>query len=438
MIDIKILRENPDKIKDALKKRGINFNVEELLILDKQKREIQQKLEQLRAQKNKISSSAIKNPEDLQEAKKIKSEIKILEDQFNKISLNFEKNFLFLPNIPLEEVPGGKNEKDNVIVSGWGKIPRFDFPPKDHAELGRIWDLIDIERGVKVSGARFAYLKNEAALLELALLRLVFDILLKENFIPIFPPVIIKQDLMRAMGYIDTKDDLEERYFLEKDNLFLVGTAEQSIGPMHKDEIFEAKDLPKRYLAFSTCFREEAGSYGKDIKGIFRVHQFDKLEMFSFVEPDQSKKEHFYLLGLAQKIMKLLEIPHRIVKLCAADISRPSAATYDIEAWIPSQGKYRETHSVSNCTDFQARRLNIKYKSGKGTEFVHTLNGTSIAIGRTIIAILENFQQKNGKILMPRALRKYLKFKFIPKNKKKQINCAVNLELEDGRKNHYC
>lgn len=419
MIDIRILRENPDRIKNALKKRGVTFDIDELLKLDEKKREAQQKLESLRAQKNKISFSALKDPENLERAKKIKSEIKILEDQFNEISLNFEKKFLFLPNIPLEEVPEGKSENDNVIVSGWGKIPRFNFPPKDHSELGRIWDLIDLDRGAKVSGARFAYLKNEAALIELALLRLVFDILLKENFIPVFPPIIIKHELMKAMGYVDTKEDLEERYFLEKENLFLVGTAEQSVGPMHKDEIFEEKDLPKRYLAFSTCLREEAGSYGKDTKGIFRVHQFDKLEMFSFVRPDQSEKEHLYLLGLAHKIMKLLEIPHRIVKLCTADLSRPSAATYDIEAWIPSQEKYRETHSASNCTDFQARRLNIKYRNEKGADFVHTLNGTSIAIGRTIIAILENFQQKDGKILIPKALRKYLKFKFIPKNKRK-------------------
>ncbi len=419
MIDIRILRENPDKIKNALKKRSVDFNVDELLRLDEQKREAQQKLEHLRAKKNKISFLATKDPKNFQEAKKIKSEIKYLEDKFNEISLNFEKSFLLLPNIPLEDVPEGKSEVDNVIVSGWGKVPDFNFPTKDHAELGRMWDLIDLTRGAKVSGARFAYLKNEAALIELALIRFVFDILLKENFIPVFPPIIVKNDLMKAMGYVDTKEDLEERYFLEKDSLFLIGTAEQSIGPMHKDEIFEEKDLPKRYLAFSTCLREEAGSYGKDTKGIFRVHQFDKLEMFSFAKPDQSEKEHLYLLGLAHKIMKLLEIPHRIVKLCAADLSRPSAATYDIEAWIPSQEKYRETHSTSNCTDFQARRLNIKYKNGKGTDFVHTLNGTSVAIGRTIIAILENFQQKDGRILMPKILRKYLKFKFIPKDKRK-------------------
>ncbi len=419
MIDIRILRENPDKIKNALKKRSINFNVDELLKLDEQKREAQQKLEHLRAKKNKISSSATKDQESFQEAKKIKSEIKYLEDKFNAISLSFEKSFLLLPNIPLKDVPGGKSEVDNVIVSGWGEIPDFNFPPKDHAELGRIWDLIDLTRGAKVSGARFAYLKNEAALIELALIRFVFDILLRENFIPVFPPIIVKNDLMKAMGHIDTKEDLAERYFIEKDGLFLIGTAEQSIGPMHKDEIFEEKDLPKRYLAFSTCLREEAGSYGKDTKGIFRVHQFDKLEMFSFAKPDQSEKEHLYLLGLAHRIMKLLEIPHRIVKLCAADLSRPSAATYDIEAWIPSQEKYRETHSTSNCTDFQARRLNIKYRSEKGADFVHTLNGTSIAIGRTIIAILENFQQKDGRIVMPKILRKYLKFKFVPKDKRK-------------------
>lgn len=422
MINIKILRENPEKIKKALKKRNIDFNLEELLKLDEQKRETQQKLEHLRAQKNKITSDNLKDPRIFLEAKRLKSEIKDLENKFKEILFEFEQKFLLLPNIPLEEVPEGKSETDNIIVGGWGKIPRFKFPPKDHSEIGKMWDLIDLERGAKVSGARFAYLKNEAALIELALIRLAFETLVKEGFTPVFPPIIIKNHLMKAMGYIDTKEDLEERYFIEKDNLFLIGTAEQSIGPMHQDEIFEEKELPKRYIAFSTCLREEAGSYGKDTKGIFRVHQFDKLEMFSFTKPDQSKKEHLYLLKMAQKIMKILEIPHRIVKLCAADLSRPSAATYDIEAWFPSQQKYRETHSISNCTDFQARRLNIKYKSGKEINFVHTLNGTSIAIGRTLIAILENFQQKDGRIVMPKALRKYLKFNFIPKDNKEDVN----------------
>ena len=220
---------------------------------------------------------------------------------------------------------------------------------------------------------------------------------------------------MRGMGYIDTQEDRDERYFLEKDNLYLAGTAEQMIGPMYQGETLKAQDLPKRYIAFSSCFREEAGSYGKDTRGIFRVHQFDKVEMFSFTRPEDSIKEHAFLLSMEEKLMQLLEIPYRVVHLCTADMCRASASSYDIEAWIPSQNRFRETHSTSNCTDFQARRLNIRYKDGDKIELVHTLNGTAFAIGRTIIAILENYQQKDGSILMPKALRKYLGFNSIKK-----------------------
>lgn len=223
---------------------------------------------------------------------------------------------------------------------------------------------------------------------------------------------------MKAMGYIDSEKDLAERYFLEKDNLFLVGTSEQSLGPMHFDETFHEQDLPKRYAGFSTCFREEAGSYGKDTKGILRVHQFDKIEMFSFCLPEESAKEHQLLLKMEEKMMQLLKIPYRVVQLCSGDLARPSAATYDIEAWLPGQNQYRETHSSSNCTDFQARRLNIRYRDKNGNiKFVHTLNGTVFAIGRMIIAIIENYQQKDGSVKIPKVLQKQLGFKEIKAKK---------------------
>jgi len=280
--------------------------------------------------------------------------------------------------------------------------------------LGKEWDLIDIERAAKVSGARFTYLKNELALIEFALVQLAFDILLKEGFVPVIPPILIRDEMMKSMGYVDTEADFAERYYLEKDKLFLVGTAEQSIGPMHQGEIL--KDLPKRYVAFSTCLREESGSYGKDTKGIFRLHQFDKLEMFSFARPEDSEKEHLFLLSLEEKMMQALKLPYRVVHLCTGDMSRPSASTYDIETWFPSQNRYRETHSVSNCTDFQSRRLNIRFKDNEGkTEFVHMLNGTAFAMVRMLIAIIENYQRKDGRIDVPRALQKYLGFKIIPK-----------------------
>jgi len=249
---------------------------------------------------------------------------------------------------------------------------------------------------------------------------IAFDVLTKEGFIPVVPPVMIKAEMVRGMGYVKSKVKSqkskieEEMYFLRDDDLVLVGTSEQSIGPMHADEILQEKDLPRRYVGFSTCFRREAGSYGKDTKGILRVHQFDKVEMFSFCKPEDSIKEHKFFLSLEEKLMKLLKIPYRIVQVCTGDLSFPSASTYDLESWMPGQKEYRETHSTSNCTDFQARRLNIRYRAKAGKlNFVHTVNGTAFAIGRTIIAIIENYQQKDGSVKIPEILQKYIKIKEI-------------------------
>ena len=288
-------------------------------------------------------------------------------------------------------------------------------------ELAATLDLIDTERASKVSGTRFGYLKREAVMLEFALVRLALDTLTQEGFIPIVPPVLVKPEAMRAMGYVERGG--EEIYFIEKDSVYLVGTSEQSIGPMHRDEIFTDANLPRRYVAFSTCFRREAGSYGKDTKGILRVHQFDKIEMFSLTRPEDSQKEHEYLLSLEERLMQKLGLSYRVLNICSGDLGDPAAAKYDIEAWLPGEGAYRETHSTSNTTDYQARRLNIRYrqqitKDKKQLSYVHTLNGTAFAIGRTIIAILENFQEKDGSITVPDALQPYLSFKRIARNQK--------------------
>ena len=412
MIDIKLLRENIEVIKNTLQKRGVVIDVDNLLSLDKEKREIIQEVENLRAQRNEISSRKGKL-DDLEKAKQIKQALKSKEKEFENIKKEFDSLFILIPNVPLEDVPTGKSEEDNKVIRTWGKIPKFNFKIKDHLELGEELDLIDIKNAVKISGSRFGILKNQAVLLEFALVKLVFDTLLKEGFTLLVPPTLLKTEMMTGMGYLDTKEDREERYFLEKNGLYLAGTAEQMIGPIHQGETFDSKDLPKRYVAFSSCFREEAGSYGKDTRGIFRVHQFDKIEMFSFTKPEDSPKEHLYLLGLQEKLMRLLKIPYRVVHLCTADMCRASASTYDIESWIPSQDRFRETQSTSNCTDFQARRLKIKYREGDKTNFIHMLNGTAFAIGRTIIAILENYQQKDGSILVPKVLKKYLGLKYI-------------------------
>jgi len=419
MLDIKFIRENPNKVKEACKNKQVKIDVNELLKIDKEKREIQTELEKIFAQKNKASKE-ISKAKDKKEKQKIISEMRKtdkkgdkLKESLKKIHKEFEALMYQVPNIALDDVPKGKSESDNVVMRKVGEKTKFDFNPKDYLEIAEKLDLIDVKRAAKVSGTRFGYLKNQAVLLEFALINLAFDALLKEGFTPIIPPVMIKSEKIRGMGYLE-QADVEEAYYLPKDDLFLAGTAEQPIGTMHADEIFEEKNLPKRYLGFSSCFRREAGSYGKDTKGILRVHQFDKMEMFSFCKPENSIKEYKFLLEIEEKLMQLLKIPYRVLQICTGDLARPSAATYDIEAWMPSQNQYRETHSTSNCTDFQARRLNIRYRDKNNKlNFVHTLNGTAFAIGRTLIAIIENYQQKDGTVKVPEALQKYLDFRVI-------------------------
>jgi len=415
MLDIKFIRENIDKIKKNCQKRGVKVDVKGLLKVDEKRRKVLGRVEEINAQKNKASREIPKA--DNKEKKRIIAEMQKLDKEGDKIGkelkkLNqkFEELISQIPNLCFDNVPAGKDECDNLVIRKVGKKPKFSFKQKDYLEIAESLDLIDIKRAAKVSGTRFGYLKKEAALLEIALINLAFEVLVKEGFTPVIPPVLIKPEMMKGMGYIDNKEDLEDKYFLEKDSLFLVGTSEQAMGPIHAQEVLE--ELPKRYASFSTCFRQEAGSYGKDTKGILRVHQFDKVEMFSFTKPEDSEKEHKYLLSLQEKLMKLLDLPYRVVQLCSGDLAKPSASTCDIETWIPSENKYRETHSTSNCTDFQARRLNIRYKDKK-LEFVHTLNGTAFAIGRILIAIIENYQQKDGSIKVPKALQKYTGFKVI-------------------------
>jgi len=410
MLDINLIRQNRDKVKKGIASKNADFKlVDKFLGLDEEWRKLTKEIDDLRAEQKKLS-----NQREIQEASQIKNKIQLIEKDLRNIEKKREEILYQMPNLPLDNVPAGKDEKDNVVVHEAGNKPKFDFEPKDYLELAEKLDLIDVERAAKVSGSRFGYLKNQAALLEFSLIKLAMDTAVKEGFVPVVPPVMIREEMMKAMGYVDSQKDREESYFSEKDKQYLVGTSEQSIGPMHSDEIFNEKDLPKRYIAFSSCFRREAGSYGKDTKGILRVHQFDKVEMFSFVKPGDSEKEHQLFLEIEEKLMKDLDLPYQVVQLCTGDLSVPSANTFDIETWIPSENKYRETHSTSNCTDFQARRLNIRYRDKSGQlNFVHTLNGTAFAIGRMLIAILENYQQKDGSILVPKVLRKYLNFKKI-------------------------
>ncbi|MCX6760643.1 MAG: serine--tRNA ligase [Candidatus Nealsonbacteria bacterium] len=419
MLDIKLIRQNPEKVKEGCLKKNAQVDIDQLLEVDKKRRETIQALEDMRAQKNRASKE-IPNLKEEKEKNKLILEMRELDSNSDRLEENLKnleeelnKLILSVPNLPLDDVPVGKDDRENVVLREVGKRTEFKFEPKSYLEIAEKLDLIDIKRAAKVSGSRFGYIKNQLALLEFALINLAFDLLTKEGFKIVVPPVMIKPQMMKNMGYVERGG--EEIYFLEKDEMYLVGTSEQSIGPMHCDEVLDEKELPLRYAAFSTCFRREAGAYGKDTKGILRVHQFDKIEMFSFCHPEKSKEEHKFLLKTEEKLMQALEIPYHVLHICTGDLGDPAADKYDIEAWIPLENRYRETHSTSNCTDFQARRLNIKYRDSKtkNLEFVHTLNGTAFAIGRTLIAVIENYQQKDGSVLVPKALQKYLNFKKI-------------------------
>jgi len=420
MLDIKFIRNNPDKVKEACKNKQVKVDIEKLLDIDEKRRDVLQAIEAIRAKKNEASDRIAKSKLDSEKkgiilkmkeldkkGERIEKSLKILTQEFDNLMLQ-------IPNIPFDDVPVGKDETENVVMKEVGEKSCFDFKVRDYLEIAENLDLIDVKRAAKTSGTRFGFIKREAALLEFSLIGLALETLTKENFIPVVPPVMIKPEMAKGMGYPEQFDG-DEAYYVEKDNLYLVGTAEQSLGPMHADEIFDEKELPRRYVAFpSTSFRREAGAYGKDTKGIFRVHQFDKIEMFIFCHPEEAKKEHIFLLSLEERLMQLLKIPYRVIQMCTGDLGFPAASKYDIEAWIPSQNRYRETHSTSNCADFQARRLNIHFRDKTGKlNFVHTLNGTAFAIGRTLIAIIENYQQKDGSILVPEVLQKYFPFKEI-------------------------
>lgn len=413
MLDINLIKQNPGKVKEGVKKKGYDPKiVDRVLKVDEIRRQLIAEVEKWRQARNKIKKS------EVEKGKKIKEVLRRLEPDLKAVEEEF-KNLLYeIPNMPADDVPKGKDESENVEVRKWAKPKKFSFKPKDYQELGELLDVIDTKTASKVSGTRFGYIKNEGVLLEFALVQLALETLVKEGFIPVVPPVMVKEKMMEGMGYLEHGGE-DQAYHLAEDKLYLVGTAEQSIGPMHAGEIFESKDLPERYVGFSTCLRREAGTYGKDTKGIFRVHQFDKLEMLSFIKPQPKadKKEHDYLLALTEKLVKKLEIPYQITKMCTGDLGHPTARKYDLNCWFPAEKRYRETHSTSTTTDYQARRLNIKYREGNKTEFVHTLNGTAFAIGRMMIAILENYQQRDGSVEVPKVLQKYTNIKKISPKK---------------------
>lgn len=402
MLDLKFIRENKNLIAKGLAAKNVKIDLEELLALDEKVRGEKAKVENLRAEKNKLGK------DDIAKAKKVKEELKTKEEHLTKNEKELRGLLYSMPNLPASDVPIAPDERGNKVIRKVGKPPKLDFKPRDHVELGKNLDLIDIERAAKISGSRFYYLKGEAVLLEFALINWAIELVSHYGFTPIIPPILAHEDIFYKMGYLPEAEN--EMYKTTQDNLRLGATSEQTIGPYFQNEILKAEELPKRFLGFSSCFRREAGSYGKDVKGIFRAHQFDKLEMFSFTRPIDSPKEHELLLQIEEKIVSGLGLPYQVVLIASGDLGFPAAKKYDIETWIPSQERYRETHSTSNCTDFQARRLNIRCKDKKGIVYTHTLNGTGIAIGRILIAILENYQQADGSIKIPEVLHPYIRF----------------------------
>lgn len=409
MINLKDLLKNSAKYKKNMLDRNLNpVLIDEVINLKTKINSLTKKRDDLRSFINKLSR---KKPDEhsIKDLKEKKEDLKKIENQIKDFEKELKEKINLIPNLKSDDVPLGKDENDNLVIKTWGEIPKFNFQLKDHIDLGKIYDLIDLERASKVAGSRFYYLKNEAVLLEFALINFVYELLLPENFIPIIPPVFIKEAYYQGMGRL-SGEQKEERYYLPKDDLYLVGSAEHTIGPYFAGEILNENDLPKRFLGFSTCFRREAGSYGKDVRGILRTHQFDKIEMFSFTLPEKSEEEHRYLLYLQEKIMQKLNLPYRVVLICSADLGFTDYKQYDIETWLPGQGKYRETHSCSNTTDFQARGINARFRRKNGKlEYLHMLNATALAIGRILIAILENYQRENY-LEIPEVLKKYLPF----------------------------
>ncbi|OLD44928.1 MAG: serine--tRNA ligase [Armatimonadetes bacterium 13_1_40CM_3_65_7] len=414
MVDLRLIREQPDAFRAALrKKRADPRLVDRVLEVDRRRRELVQDVEALRAAQNRASQEIPRltgpaREERIAAMKRIAAQAKAQEPALQAADATLEALLLQIPNPPHPSVPDGGPE-DSVTLRVVGAPPQFGFPPRDHVDLGAALDLLDVERSAKVSGSRFYFLRRDGALLQLALIRYAVDRLGAEGFIPTIPPVLVKREnMIGMMGGIELDEQMV--YRIEGEDLALAGTSEMALGSMYLGEVLREADLPIRLCGVSTCFRREAGAHGKDTRGMFRVHQFDKVEMFSYCHPDRSWEEHDYLLALQERLWKDLGLPYRVVNIAAGDLGDPAARKYDIETWMPGRGGYGETQSCSNCTDFQARRLNIRFRpsGGGGLGFVHTLNGTAVAGTRAIIAILENNQQADGSVHIPRPLVPYM------------------------------
>jgi seryl-tRNA synthetase len=411
MIDIKFLRENPDVVRASQKARGEDDSIiEKVLAADEVRKSTLDQFETLRAQQNLLSKSvaSAKGEEKaalLESAKVLAAKVKDADAKRAQAELEAKAFIMQISNVLDPQAPIGK-EEDFVVIENVGKPRDFDFQPKDHVELGKLLGAIDTERGAKVAGSRSYYLTGVGAMLEFALVNYAITSANKAGFTPVIPPVLVNSAAMEGTGFLGQA--AENVYHLEKDDVYLVGTSEVPLAAMHMDEILPVEKLPMRYAGYSTCFRREAGTYGKDTRGIIRVHQFDKVEMFSFCHPDQAKEEHQRLLQWEKDFLNAMEIPYRVIDVASGDLGSSANRKFDIEAWIPTQDAYREVTSTSNCTEFQARRLNIRFKENDATKAVATLNGTLVAIPRMVVAILENHQNADGTVNVPAALQPFL------------------------------
>lgn len=409
MLDLRLLREEPDMVRAALKRRAADRLLDDVLAADARRRKLTFQVDERKHEQNVVSkqigsASPAEKEKLLEQARELKAEIDALEPQLREADEELEMLAAGMPNLPHESVPQGESDDDNVEIRRWGE-PRELPDAEDHLDIGRRYEVIDTERAARASGSRFGYLFGDVVLLEFALVRFALERLAPHGFTPVVPPVLVRREVMFGAGALPGD---EAQYYVVQDGLYLTGTSEQALAAIHMDEELDAAQLPKRYAAFSTCFRREAGTWGRDTRGIFRVHQFDKVEMFSFAHAELSWDEFEFLVERQEDLLQALEIPYRVMNVCTGELGSPAAKKIDLEAWFPGQGRYREVTSCSNCTDYQARRLHIRMK-GKGAKGIpHTLNGTAFAIGRTVAAILENYQEAAGGVSVPKTLYPYL------------------------------
>ena len=415
MLDPKLIKENPEKIQSMLDARHVDFDLQEYIQSDKKRRELIIKTDELRKKKNEVALEIGKRKKTGQDASGILNEMKNVSSELSNLELEQEKNenqylkyALTIPNFIHDSVPMGKDENDNKEMRKWGNIPSFDFDIHDHIDISEKLGIVDLERAAKVAGARFYYLKNDLARLNQSLIHFALDFLSQKDYSIVQPPYMINRESME--GAVIADDFEEVIYKIEDEDLYMIGTSEHAMAAMHSKEILDGKELPLRYAGVSPCFRKEAGAHGRDQKGIFRVHQFDKIEQFVFSRPEDSWNEHEKILQVAEEFYQKLEIPYRVMLLSSGDMGKTSAKTYDIEAWMAGQNAYREIVSCSNCLDYQARRLKIRYrdKTSEDTKYIHTLNSTLIATTRILVSIMENFQTKDGHVRIPSVLQRYM------------------------------